>query len=249
MAGRVAGVVPASWSTVLDEARPLAERFAAAGHRLYLVGGAVRDLVAGRTVDLVDLDFTTDARPAEIRAVLEGSVDALWAQGERFGTVAARVDGRQVEVTTHRSEAYVADSRKPVVAFSDDVAELIAERKKSIAFQLSAMGSPTTNFYYGAYARQGYREEADEVRRLWFDGRKGDAADAVPDDLATTTSLFGTRDIVRDRIRAYRDAGVTSLRLEPVGRTVSDRLDVLAAAVELVREVDAESSEDVAPAP
>lgn len=152
-------------------------------------------------------------------------------------------------VKVGREPAAIAIDAGGPVAFSDDVAELIAERKKSIAFQLSAMGSPTTNFYYGAYARQGYREEADEARRLWFDGRKGDAADAVPDDLATTTSLFGTRDIVRDRIRAYRDAGVTSLRLEPVGRTVSDRLDVLAAAVELVREVDAESSEDVAPAP
>jgi len=126
------------------------------------------------------------------------------------------------------------------IAFSDDVEELIADRKKALAFQLSAMGSPTTNFYWSAYARQGYETAANQVRSLWFDGQKEAAAAAVPDELAIATSMFGTRDQVRSRLRALREAGVTSVRLEPIGLESSDRLAVLATAVELVREVDGE---------
>ena len=69
---------------------PLADRFAAAGHRLYLVGGVVRDLMAGRELGThVDLDLTTDAHPPQIKQVLAGWADALWTQGERFGTIGA----------------------------------------------------------------------------------------------------------------------------------------------------------------
>ena len=53
---------------MLAELTPLAERFAAAGHRLFLVGGAVRDLLAGDRPTTFDFDLTTDARPAEIKA-------------------------------------------------------------------------------------------------------------------------------------------------------------------------------------
>ena len=124
-------MVPERFAPVLAELAPLAERFAARGHRLYLVGGSVRDLlVGGDPTDAVgddfDLDLTTDARPDEIKAALDGAVDALWTQGERFGTIGAQrvgADGRSrtIEVTTFRSEAYSDDSRKPVVEFADHI--------------------------------------------------------------------------------------------------------------------------------
>jgi F420-dependent oxidoreductase-like protein len=139
-----------------------------------------------------------------------------------------------------RDVAAVSIDAGAPIAFGGDVDVLIADRKKALAFQLSAMGSPTTNFYWSAYVRQGYETAAAQVRELWFNGRRDAAAEAVPDELATATSMFGTRDQVRDRIRAYRDAGVTSLRLEPVGAEPADRLAVLASAIELVREVNAE---------
>jgi poly(A) polymerase len=106
---------------VLDETADLAERFSAAGHQIFLVGGVVRDLVLNRVTDELDLDFTTDARPDEIEAIVRPWADAVWLQGKRFGTVGAKREGRIVEITTHRAEAYVPDSRKPEVAFSDDV--------------------------------------------------------------------------------------------------------------------------------
>ena len=113
---------------IIDETRPLAERFLAAGHRLYLVGGIVRDLLADRPVDQPDIDLTTDARPLEIKSILTGWADAVWTQGERFGTIGAKKGERAFEITTHRAEAYVPDSRKPAVEFSDAIEADLSRR-------------------------------------------------------------------------------------------------------------------------
>ena len=83
-------MVPERFAAVLAELAPLAERFDAAGHRLYLVGGAVRDLLVGADTAGSDLDLTTDARPPEIRRAIAGWADAVWAQGEAFGTMLCR---------------------------------------------------------------------------------------------------------------------------------------------------------------
>ena len=72
---------------MVAELAPLAERFGAAGHRLYLVGGAVRDLLMGVEGADYDLDLTTDARPPQIKALLGSWADAVWTQGEKFGTI------------------------------------------------------------------------------------------------------------------------------------------------------------------
>jgi poly(A) polymerase len=80
----------------------------------------VRDLILGRELD-GDFDFTTDATPAQIKGLVSPTASAVWTQGERFGTIGAKVAGRTVEITTHRAEAYVADSRKPTVEFSTHV--------------------------------------------------------------------------------------------------------------------------------
>ncbi len=113
-------MVPERFAPVIAELRPLAERFERAGKRLYLVGGTVRDLLIGRS-DEGDYDCTTDARPDEIKRIIGGWADAVWTQGERFGTIGARHGGKTYEVTTHRAEAYVPDSRKPSVEFADAV--------------------------------------------------------------------------------------------------------------------------------
>ena len=121
-------MVPERLRPLLDETAPLAERFAAAGPRLYLVGGSVRDAILGRPLDTGDLDFTTDARPDEIEAVLTGWADAIWDQGRRFGTIGAARGARRYEITTHRAEAYSPDSRKPEVAFADAVEADLSRR-------------------------------------------------------------------------------------------------------------------------
>ena len=134
-------MIPERVKPLVDATAELAERFADAGHRLYLVGGSVRDaIVAGDAAPApvaalapadpveqaepavdTDFDLTTDAHPDETEAILRRWADAVWVQGKRFGTIGAAKDGRTFEVTTHRAEAYDPDSRKPDVAFGHSI--------------------------------------------------------------------------------------------------------------------------------
>jgi len=119
---------------VADE---LARRFAAAGHRLYLVGGSVRDALLGRLSG--DLDFTTDARPPAVQALLAGWADAVWDTGIAFGTVGATKRGQTMEITTFRADSYDGVTRNPEVTFGDTVEGDLARRDftvNAMAFDL-----------------------------------------------------------------------------------------------------------------
>jgi len=121
-------VIPERLRPLVEETHAVADRFARAGHRLYLVGGVVRDAVLGRLHDDNDLDFTTDALPDDIEAIVAGWADAVWTQGKRFGTIGLRKDGRAMEITTHRAEAYLPDSRHPEVEFATVVEADLSRR-------------------------------------------------------------------------------------------------------------------------
>jgi len=115
-------VIPDRFQPLVQATADLARRFDAAGHRLYVVGGSVRDAFAGDVVPPKrDVDLTTDARPDDVEALVKGWADALWLQGKRFGTIGLRKGDRVFEITTHRAEVYVPDSRKPEVSFGDSV--------------------------------------------------------------------------------------------------------------------------------
>ncbi|WP_370466848.1 CCA tRNA nucleotidyltransferase [Streptacidiphilus sp. PB12-B1b] len=129
----------AAVSEILDAypvADELGRRFQASGFRLALVGGSVRDALLGRLGN--DLDFTTDARPEQILALLKPWADAIWDVGIAFGTVGARKKARptaggeprdfQIEITTYRSEAYDRNSRKPEVSYGDSIEEDLVRR-------------------------------------------------------------------------------------------------------------------------
>ena len=118
---------------LVDATSELSDRFRAAGHTLYLVGGSVRDAIVAEVGTpppevAHDLDFTTDARPDDIEAVLRGWADAIWTQGKRFGTIACMRGDQKYEITTHRAEAYRPDSRKPEVAFGDSIEDDLSRR-------------------------------------------------------------------------------------------------------------------------
>jgi len=108
----------------------LGKRFTDAGFELSLVGGPVRDAFLGRKAP--DLDFTTDARPDDILRVLKGFVDAHWDVGREFGTIGARVGNEQIEITTYRADKYEPQSRKPEVAFGNDLNEDLFRRDFTI---------------------------------------------------------------------------------------------------------------------
>ena len=125
--------VPERFRPLLAATADLAERFGQAGRTLYLVGGSVRDaLFPAEAVTTHDFDLTTDARPDEIERLVRGWADDVWTQGARFGTIGARRAGQAFEITTHRAEVYVPDSRKPEVTFGDDIEVDLSRRDFTI---------------------------------------------------------------------------------------------------------------------
>ncbi|MGW1989982.1 CCA tRNA nucleotidyltransferase [Embleya sp. NPDC001921] len=116
---------------VAPVADDLARRFEAAGHTLALVGGSVRDALLGRLGN--DLDFTTDARPEQVLAIVRPWADAVWDVGIAFGTIGCRrkladSPDYQIEITTYRSEAYDRASRKPEVSYGDSIDDDLVRR-------------------------------------------------------------------------------------------------------------------------
>ncbi|MFI5821819.1 LLM class flavin-dependent oxidoreductase [Streptomyces rishiriensis] len=131
------------------------------------------------------------------------------------------------------------------VAFADDEDELramVAGRKKELAFSLGGMGSATTNYYNSAYSRQGWADVAAEVRTRWQAGDRDGAAGLVTDEMVLATTLIGTEDMVRERLRVWRDAGVDTVRFYPAGETLDARVATLGRAVQLVRDVEDEAA-------
>ena len=124
--------------------------------------------------------------------------------------------------------------------FTDDVEEAGKRHARGYGFTFGAMGSMKSNFYKDAYARQGYRESVDRVQQLWKEGRREEAREEVPVELALKSNLIGTNNMVKDRIRLYKDLGITSLKVDLPGETMSDKLSALAELMELVKSVDSE---------
>jgi F420-dependent oxidoreductase-like protein len=171
---------------------------------------------------------------------LTGEVADGWL-GTSFMPEHARVFFEPLAAGAARAGRRLADldlQAGGVAAFGDDVERLVAERKPGLAFTLGAMGSARHNFYNDAFRRAGYEDVATEVQRLWLAGKREEAAARVPDEMALRTNLLGTEAMVRARIAAYRAAGVTTLRVEPAGRTLDERLATLARVIALARESD-----------
>jgi F420-dependent oxidoreductase-like protein len=123
------------------------------------------------------------------------------------------------------------------LAFGDDVPRMLRPVKAGLARYMAAMGSPKTNFYRRALARAGYADAAEQVLRVWTGGDRDGAIECVPDELALRTSLVGDDQQVLSRLRAYAAAGVKTLRLDPAGATISERLDTLARGMDLIKQV------------
>ena len=116
-----------------------------------------------------------------------------------------------------------------------DVDAAAARHARGYAFTFGAMGSATQNFYNDAFARQGFGDDVLEVQRLWLAGDREAAGDRVPVEIGWKTNLVGTPEMITERLRLYRDAGVTTLRAN-VGP------DDLAHLLDLVERVNREGS-------
>jgi F420-dependent oxidoreductase-like protein len=129
------------------------------------------------------------------------------------------------------------------VEFTDDVDGAGRRHAEGYAFTFGAMGSATTNFYNEAFARQGYGDDVRAVQQLWLAGDRDAARRRVPTAIGLGTNLVGTDDLIRDRLRLYRDTGITTLRAQLQGdpaRDLQRQLDDVAHLLDLVHEINAE---------
>ena len=129
------------------------------------------------------------------------------------------------------------------VEFTDDVEVAGRRHAEGYAFTIGAMGSSSTNFYNNAFERQGFGDDVREVQRLWLAGDKEGARRRVPTALGLGTNLVGTDELIRQRLRLYRDAGITTLRAGFHGDPSPDldrQLVDLERLLDLVRQINHE---------
>ncbi|MFT5223901.1 MAG: poly(A) polymerase [Glaciecola sp.] len=205
------------------EARELGERFVKAGHELYLVGGTVRDALLAQSAlaegDLsaftkIDLDFATSARPEQTEAILRSWGDAVWLTGAAFGTVSAKKNDRDVEITTFRSEVYEPGSRHPEVAYGSTIEGDLARRD----FTVNAMAVRVPDFAFvdlfggiGDLHRRVLRTPvtpeqsfSDDPLRMVRLARFASRLQAAPDDatMAAATAMAAQLDTISaERVR------------------------------------------------
>ena len=197
---------------MLAEVAPLGELFRAQHKKLFLVGGSVRDLLIDRATTELDFDFTTDARPEEIKSIIASWADAIWTPGERFGTISAQKGARTYEITTHRAEAYSPESRKPDVEFSTKIEDDLSRRDftvNAMALEITAEAPVLVDPYGGL---------ADLMAKV------------------LRTPLSPTESFSDDPLRMMRAARfIAGMQLVPVDelvaavRTMADRLKIVSA--------------------
>jgi F420-dependent oxidoreductase-like protein len=119
------------------------------------------------------------------------------------------------------------------VMVSDDVESARDAMRHYVALYVGGMGSRKQNFYNALVQRYGFEDAARRVQDLYLEGRKDEAAAALPGELIDTVTLVGPRDVVRERLAIYRDAGVGTLMIAPMAWTFEDRLAQLRLVAEL----------------
>ncbi len=116
---------------------------------------------------------------------------------------------------------------------SDDREGARDRMRPFLALYIGGMGSRQQNFYNQLVQRYGFEDAAREVQDLYLDGKKDEAAAALPDELIDMVTLCGPKEHVRDRLAAYREAGVGTLTIGPTAFTREERIEQLRAVAEL----------------
>jgi len=174
---------------------------------------------------------------------LTGELANGWI-GTSFIPEHARIFFDSLEAGARKSGRSLSDLDLQVhagaVAFSDDLENLLPPLKVPLAFYIGAMGSRQHNFYNEVFQRAGYTELARNVQELWLQGQRKAAIALIPDELVLKTNLIGGKEMVRERLRVHRRAGVTTINVAPLGQTLDERLDTLGQLLDLVNEINAE---------
>ncbi len=116
---------------------------------------------------------------------------------------------------------------------SDDRQAARDRMRPVLALYVGGMGSRKQNFYNALVQRYGFEDAARQVQDLYLDGKKEEAAAALPNELIDLITLSGPKDHVRERVAAFREAGVGTLTIGPMAFTKEERVEQLRAVAEL----------------
>lgn len=178
---------------------------------IYLAAiGPKNTALAGEIADGWIPTFFSPEHVGELRSLLE----------EGAARSGRSLDGFEIAPTVN---AFVSDDREMARNVMRPV----------LALYIGGMGSRKQNFYNQLVQRYGFEQAATEIQDLYLDGKKAEAGASIPDELIDLVSLCGPRDAVRDRIAAFRDAGVGTLMITPMAFSVEDRIAQLRAVAEL----------------
>jgi F420-dependent oxidoreductase-like protein len=189
--------------------------------------------------------YVASLGPANLR--LTGELADGWL-GSAFLPETANVFLAPIRAGAARAGRDIADLDLTVAVgleFTEDVEAAGRRHAAGYAFTIGAMGSAGTNFYNNAFERQGFGDDVRQVQRLWLAGDKDAARRRVPLEIGLGTNLIGTDDLVRERLRLYRDAGITTLRVNLQGGREPDldrQLADLGRLLDLVGQVDDETT-------
>jgi F420-dependent oxidoreductase-like protein len=117
----------------------------------------------------------------------------------------------------------------PTLAIGENVEPLLEFVKPHLALYIGGMGAKGKNFYHTLATRYGYGPQADRIQELYLAGDKEAAAKAVPDELVRNVSLIGAPGFVKERVAAFREAGVTALNVVPIAATADERVKLIEA--------------------
>lgn len=130
----------------------------------------------------------------------------VWGESLAAGRAARPADLDPLEVTAGGA-----------VAIGEGLEHLRDRARPGIALYVGGMGARSRNFYNQLFRRYGFEAEAELIQDLYLAGRKDEAAAAVPQEFLDATSLIGPESFVRERVEAYRAAGVTVLNVSAAG--------------------------------
>ncbi len=125
------------------------------------------------------------------------------------------------------------------IEIGDDLETMIDKRRPAVAFNMGGMGSADTNFYNDAFKRAGYEDDARAIQQLWLDGKREEAARRVPDAMVTEFQVLGPRELIKQRLTKYRDAGITTLKLglDGAGPLGPARFELLEEIVDITKDI------------
>src|SRR4051794_2176011 len=123
------------------------------------------------------------------------------------------------------------------VFITDDLAAARDATRPFVGLYVGGMGSKKQNFYNALMKRYGYEDAAEEGQNLYLEGKKEEAMAALPADFLDQVSLIGPRDVVRERLKVYRDNGVGTLGVTPLAFDKAGRLEQMKALAEVFEEI------------